>query len=111
MQLLDDASFAERFVKTRLATKPLSKAYLRRKLAEHHIPSEIIASALETVPENTEDENALAIAEKFYRQFSALDPTLRKQRVMRRLEARGFSYDVCTRAYETAECNAEEETE
>ncbi len=107
--LLDDRRFAEQFVKTRLATKPLSRSHLYRQLAEHHIDKEIIAETLSELPDETELENAVAVAEKFARQFASLEPEKRKQRVLSRLQSRGYGYDACFKALDAALANLEDE--
>ncbi len=107
--LIDDRRYAEQFVRTRLATKPVSKAHLYRQLLEHQISKNYIAEALEAVDSDSELENAIAVAHKFYRQFSNLDPQIRKQRVLSRLQARGYGYDISSRAYQTVETETEEQ--
>ena len=107
--LLSDRKYAEQFIRTRLATKPVSKSHLYRQLAEHHVPSEIITEFLAKIPEENELQNAVEIAAKFYRQFQSLEPETRRMRVLSRLEARGFRFDVSQRAYEKAQANTEEE--
>ena len=107
--LLNDRRFAAQFVQTRLATKPLSRAHLYRQLAEHHIDKEIIVEALAELPDETELENAVAVAEKFARQFAALEPEKRRQRILSRLQARGYGYDVCYKALDRALAALEEE--
>ena len=105
----DYEKYAEQFIRTRLATKPVSKSHLYRQLAEHHVPSEIITEFLAKIPEENELQNAVEIAAKFYRQFQSLEPETRRMRVLSRLEARGFRFDVSQRAYEKAQANTEEE--
>ena len=48
-----------------------------------------------------EGSNALAIAEKFYRQFSGLEEGERLRRVELRLSSRGYSYDCIKEAIKT----------
>ncbi len=101
--LLDDARYAKRFVETRLATKPISRRHLWEQLKSHGLSDEDINAALETVNADDEAENARAVAAKFLRQFAALDPEKRRERVLSRLIARGYSYDVSRRAFEEAQ--------
>ena len=111
LNLINDAAYADRFVKTRLASKPLSKAHLKRQLAEHHIAAEHMQSALEEIDPDTDETNARQIAEKFYRQFASLDAEKRKQRVLNRLLSRGFQTELCYRVYREIDGRYEEETE
>lgn len=106
--LLDDARYAQRFVETRTASKPISRRRLREQLKGHGIADADIDAAMETVEDADEAENARLVAEKFARQFQDLEPQKRRERVLSRLIARGFSYDAARKAYETV-C-AEEDT-
>ena len=101
--LLDDRRYAQRFVETRLASKPVSRAHLREQLRGHGLSPEDVDAAMETVDEQSDADNALTVARKYYRQFHALAPEKRRERVLSRLTARGFSYDVSRKAFETAE--------
>lgn len=100
--LLNDARYAKRFVETRLATKPISKRHLFEQLKGHGLSDTDIRAALDTVDAEDESENALAVAEKYLRQFRTLDPEKRRERVLSRLIGRGYSYDVSRKAYEQA---------
>ena len=100
--LLDDARYAKRFVETRLSTKPISRRHLWEQLKSHGLSDEDINAALESVNADDEAENARAVAKKFVRQFASLDPEKRRERVLSRLIARGYSYDVSRRALEEA---------
>lgn len=109
--LLDDARYAQRFVETRLATKPVSRRHLREQLKSHGLKDADIEAAIESVGEETEDGNACLIAAKFARQFRELEPEKRRERVLSRLIARGYSYDVARRAFEAALSEEEEWSE
>ena len=98
--LLDDARFAQRFVETRTASKPISRRHLRDQLKSHGIGAAEIEAALESVEDTDEADNARTVAEKFMRQFRDLEPEKRRERVLSRLIARGFSSDVARKAYE-----------
>ncbi len=100
--LLDDARYAQRFVETRTASKPISRRHLKEQLKSHGIDDAEIEAAMETLEDDAEDENARTVAEKFVRQFQSLEPDKRRERVLSRLIARGFSYDVARKAYESA---------
>ena len=100
--LLDDRRYAQRFVETRLASKPVSRRHLYEQMKGHGIPEEYIREAMELADSDTERENALSIARKFVRQFADLEPEKRRARVLNRLEARGYSYDTARNALEEA---------
>ena len=98
--LLNDARFAMRFVETRTAAKPISRRRLYEQLKGHGVSEETVRTAMEALEPEDEESNARAVAEKFARQFQALEPQKRRERVLSRLIARGFSYDVAQKAYE-----------
>ena len=100
--LLDDRRYAQRFVETRLATKPVSRRHLYEQMKGHGIAEEYIREAMELADVETERENALSVARKFARQFASLEPEKRRTRVLSRLQARGYSYDVARNALEQA---------
>lgn len=91
--LLDDTAFAREFVRTRLATKPISRAHLREQLLSHETEQEAIDVALSEIDEETQQRTATATAEKYARQYARLSPEERDEMVIRRLLARGYSYD------------------
>ena len=100
--LIDDQAFAEEFIRTRLAAKPVSRAHLREQLLSHEIPKEIVEAALQAVDEDRERDNALEIAQKYLRQFAGLEENARRDRALKRLLSRGFGFDTARAALETA---------
>ncbi len=93
LNLLNDLSFAEEYVRTRLATKPISRAHLRQQLISHETNEEAIEQALSQVNDDLETQSAVAIAEKYARQYAKLPEEERDEMVLRRLLARGYAYD------------------
>ena len=106
LNLLDDAAYAREFVRSRLATKPVSRQKLYLDLRAHKLPEEVIEAALNELPEETEGNNAREVAKKFWRQMSGLEVSVRRERVLRRLTSRGFSTEASLAAIREA---AEEE--
>lgn len=100
--LLDDFAYAEAYVETRLATKPVSRAHLREQLLAHEACEEAIDRALAAVDEKTQAESALAVAEKYARQYEKLPPDEKRELVLRRLLSRGYCYDEARAALERA---------
>lgn len=101
LKYLDDYKYAEDFVYTRLATKPISRKKLYMQLYAHKLPKDAINAALDAVTQDIERKNAMEIAEKFDKQFASLDVEERKQRVIRRLMGRGFDYQAAREAIES----------
>ena len=100
--LLDDVAFANEFVRTRLATKPISRAHLREQLLSHETQTEAIEQALSGIDEETQQRMAIATAEKYARQYDRLSDQERDEMVIRRLLARGYSYDEARAALREA---------
>lgn len=97
--LLNDAGFAEDFVRTRLAAKPVSRAHLREQLYQHHIAREHIDAALAAISDEAEQRNANAVMEKYFRQLADMNDVERRERCSARLASRGFSYDAIRAAW------------
>ena len=106
--LLNDAAFAEEYVRTRLATKPVSRAHLRQQLLQHEADTDAVEQALSSLPEDAEANNAVQIAEKYARQYARLPEDERNEMVMRRLLSRGYSYDDARAALSAATGEREE---
>lgn len=106
LNLLNDMEYAREFIRSRLATKPVSRQKLYMDLKGHKLPEEVIHDALEEMPRETEADNALAVARKFWQQMSSLEESVRRERVLRRLMSRGFSAEASLSAIRQA---AEEE--
>ena len=100
--LLNDAEYAREFVRSRLATKPVSRQKLYLDLRTHRVPEELIQEALNEVPSETESSNALEVARKYWRQMGALEETVRRERVLRRLTSRGFTTEASLSAIRQA---------
>ena len=94
LNLLNDEEYAREFVRSRLATKPVSRQKLYMDLRAHRVPEELIEAALDALPSETESDNALEVARKFWRQMIALEEPVRRERVLRRLMGRGFSTEA-----------------
>ena len=108
---LYDSRYAKRFVETRLAAKPVSRRHLRDQLKSHGLADADIEEALASLEQEEEAKNARAVAEKFFRQFRDLEPEKRRERILSRLIARGYSYDVSRNALETVLSEEEEWSE
>lgn len=91
--LVNDLAFANEFVRTRLATKPISRAHLREQLVAHETAQDAIDEALQQVDEETQQRSAAAVADKYARQYARLSQEERDEMVIRRLLSRGYSYD------------------
>lgn len=102
LKLLDDFAYAQEFVRTRLNTKPVSRAHLREQLLSHEVEREAIDAALSGLSDGDEAEAALRVALKYARQYANLPPDERREIVLRRLGARGYAFDVSRAAADAA---------
>lgn len=109
LNLVNDRAFAEEFIRTRLNTRPVSRNHLREQLLAHQVEEEAVVEALNAVLDQDEEENAKAVAEKYLRQLSDLPPEERRNRVVKRLLSRGYSYEVTKTAIDQAELESGED--
>ena len=100
--LLNDLAFATEFVRTRLATKPVSRAHLREQLMMHETAADAIDEALLQVDEEMQQRSAVSVADKYARQYARLPQEERDEMVIRRLLARGYGYDEARAALREA---------
>ena len=102
LNLLNDEEYAREFVRSRLASKPVSRQKLYLDLKNHKVPEELIQTVLNELPEETEAYNAREVAIKYWRQMSAIEEPIRRERVLRRLMSRGFSTEASLAAIRQA---------
>ena len=102
LNLLNDEEYAREFVRSRLASKPVSRQKLYLDLKNHKVPEELIQTVLNELPEETEADNAREVAIKYWRQMSAIEEPIRRERVLRRLMSRGFSTEASLAAIRQA---------
>ncbi len=108
--LLDDDRYACEFIETRLNTKPISAFRLAEQLKRHYVDAAVIETSLKAITGEAELANAVAVAKKFFRQFATIeDEQTRLNRVISRLQTRGFDFDTIKLAI--AECQSCEQDE
>lgn len=97
-KLIDDAEYAETFVRQKSRTKKLSRAALRRELAERGVRGEEAENALAQRTDEQEREDAAELVRKKLRPGMNLSDRAEKDRVTRRLlgmlARRGYSSSV-----------------
>ncbi len=94
LDYLNDEKYAADFIRSRLSSKPVSRRRLAEQLYQHGVEKEIIDRQLGEISDIEETENARAVAEKYMQQFAALPERERAERVIKRMTARGFSYET-----------------
>ena len=97
-KLIDDAEYAETFVRQKSRTKKLSRAALRRELAERGVRGEEVENALAQRTDEQEREDAAELVRKKLRPGMDLSDRAEKDRVTRRLlgmlARRGYSSSI-----------------
>lgn len=97
-KLIDDAEYAQSFVAQKSRTKKLSRAALRRELAERGVRGEEAESALAQRTDEQEREDAAELVRKKLRPGMDLSDRAEKDKVTRRLlgmlARRGYSSSV-----------------
>lgn len=99
--LLDDAAFAQAFLRSRLSRRPRSTLLLRRELQDHGVPREAAEAAVAGLDEETLARQAAAqgLRQLTRASGSAQDP---RRWLWRYLQRRGFSTEVIRHTVEEA---------
>lgn len=84
-RLIDDAEFANMWVRSRSQSRKLAKGALRRELAEKGIDEESAAAALEQLSDQDEEEAARALVERKLRPGTDLEDRAERDKTTRRL--------------------------
>jgi len=85
VRLVDDAEFAEMWVRSRAQSRRLAKGALRRELAEKGIDADTAASALEQLSDEDEEAAARQLVERKLRPGTDLADRAERDKVTRRL--------------------------
>jgi len=95
LNLVDDKRFAEMFVRDRMKLKPKGKKSLEIELKQKGIDNKIILEVLDHLI-NSESEKELLerVLEKAKKKYGDLSVLENKQKIVRYLISRGFSYDL-----------------
>jgi len=85
VRLIDDAEFADMWVRSRSQSRKLAKGALRRELAEKGIDQETAASALEQLSDADEEAAARGLVERKLRPGTDLSDPAERDKAVRRL--------------------------
>ncbi len=102
---LDDARFADQFVRDRAVARGWGKGRLRQELRRRGVAPAHVEPALSQADEDAaldDSRSALEVARKWRRTHSARDPDRDRQRLYGFLARRGFSPDVIRDAMRAA---------
>jgi regulatory protein len=95
--LVDDAAFAESWVRSRQSRRHLSKRVLRQELVRKGVERENIDNALEQIDPDDEYAAARDLAAKKYRTMAGLDRAVAYRRLAGALGRRGFGPGTVSR--------------
>lgn len=85
VRLIDDADFADMWVRSRSQSRKLAKGALRRELAEKGIDGDIAAGALEQLSDADEESAARELVERKLRGVTGLQDRAGRDKTTRRL--------------------------
>ncbi|MCU1515371.1 MAG: RecX family transcriptional regulator [Pseudarthrobacter sp.] len=85
VRLIDDAEFADMWVRSRSQSRKLAKGALRRELADKGIDAETAAAALEQVSDTDEEAAARQLVERKLRPGTDLSDRAERDKTTRRL--------------------------
>ncbi|MEY9775993.1 regulatory protein [Arthrobacter sp. MW3 TE3886] len=85
VRLVDDAEFADMWVRSRSQTRKLAKGALRRELADKGIDPETAAGALDQLSDADEETAARELVERKLRGFTGGEDRAERDKVTRRL--------------------------
>jgi len=92
---LNDKTYAEEWIQSRMRSKPKGKVALRQELARRGIEKSIIENALdEAFNESREADMALDLARRKVRSYRDADPAASKRKLQGFLLRRGFSFEI-----------------
>lgn len=106
--LVDDKHFAEVFVRSRIASRAISRRALLMELGRKGVARELAEEAVSQLDPEDEAEAAYALAKKKLQQASGNPRTL-EQRTYALLARRGFSPSQCRLALKRAQSELERE--
>jgi regulatory protein len=101
VKLIDDADFAEMWVRSRVQTRKLARGALRRELSEKGIDPDLAEAALEQVSDEQEEEAARELVRRRLRPGTDLFDRRERDKQARRLAAmlarKGYSPSMAFR--------------
>lgn len=101
--LIDDADFAEQWVRSRHGSRGLSRRALSQELSLKGVDQEIISQAVGEVSDEDELSAATGLALARLRAGSGVQRTRLERRVLSALARKGYGPDVCWEALHRAD--------
>jgi len=100
--LVDDAAFAEMWVRTRHAGRGLSRSALRRELRAKGVDDETVAEAVETIGDDAEVDAARALVARRLPGMRNLPAEVRMRRLVGQLARKGYPGGLALRVVREA---------
>ncbi|MBB5183432.1 RecX family transcriptional regulator [Catenisphaera adipataccumulans] len=105
--LLDDRRYAENKAEVWQAYG-MSKKKIRMRLRKKGVPEEYIDLAVDTLPDDIEEENARNMAKSLVRTIHAQSQRNGRQSLIRKLVNKGYTYDIAKKAGESVTLDLDE---
>ena len=109
--LVDDAAFAEMWVRSRHAYQGLGRRALAAELRRKGVADDVAADAVATVDSDAEEERARHLVRKRLRSLTAADEAARVRKLVGMLARRGYSEGLAFRVVRDELRDAGEESE
>ena len=107
--LVDDAAFAEGWVRSRSASRGLSRRALGHELRRKGVADDVIATALDSVDAAAEMETARDLARRRLPRLRGLDGAVQSRRLLGLLARKGYAPGVCARVVREVLAEADSE--
>jgi regulatory protein len=88
--LVDDAAYAETWVRSRQQSRGLSRRALGQELRRKGVDDEVIRESLETIDADAEEAAARELAARKHRSMSRLEPATQQRRLVAMLGRKGY---------------------
>ena len=95
MGYIDDAAYAQEWVRSRHRSRGLAPSVLKRELISKNVDLEVIEAALEQLTPDDTDVRAYELAAKKYRSLMSVDHAVAVRRIASLLQRKGYPPGVC----------------
>ncbi len=95
MGYIDDAQYAQDWVRSRQRSRGLAPGVLKRELINKDIDVELIEAALEQLTSEETQERAYQLAAKKYRSLHSVEPSVAIRRLASLLQRKGYPPGLC----------------
>lgn len=96
MDYLNDTEFANNYVNSRIRASSVGPSRIKQDLRRKKIDPEIIENAMQCIPQDYEQTEALVVAEKVWSRHKSAEANARFRKSVAHLVRRGFTYEVAS---------------